>query len=73
MSLKEEIEKHLDIKIDSIKPDQKLTELGLDSLKIIELAGIIHEHTKIELKFKDVFKIDKKWILDLIKKYDKEK
>jgi acyl carrier protein len=73
MSLQYKIEQILEFKIDNIKDNIKLTELGLDSLKIIELAGIIHEHTKIELKFKDVFKIDKKWILDLIKKYDKEK
>ena len=71
MSLKEDVEKILELKINDIKDNTKLTELGLDSVKIVELAGIIYEHTKIELKFKDVFKIDKNWIVDLIEKYDK--
>jgi acyl carrier protein len=71
MTLQEKIEQILDIKINDIKDNIKLTELGLDSVIIVELAGIIYEHTKIELQYKDVFKIDKKWILDLIDKYDK--
>ena len=69
--LKKEIEEIIEFKINDIKDNTKLTELGIDSVKIVELAGIIYEHTKIELKYKDIFKIDKKWILDLIKKYDK--
>jgi len=71
MTLQEKIEQILDIKINDIKDNIKLNELGLDSVIIVELAGIIYEHTKIELQYKDVFKIDKKWILDLIDKYDK--
>lgn len=71
MILQEEIEQILELKINDIKDNTKIAELGIDSVKIVELAGIIYEHTKIELEFKDVFKIDKKWILDLIDKYDK--
>ena len=71
MSLKKEIEQILEFKINDIKDNKKLAEFGLDSLKIVELTGIIYEHTKIELEFEDVFKIDKKWIVDLIEKYDK--
>ena len=71
MSLKEDIEKILELKINNIKDNTKITESGIDSVKIVELAGIIYEHTKIELQYKDVFKIDKKWIVDLIEKYDK--
>ena len=29
------------------------------------------QDTEIELQYKDVFKIDKKWIVDLFEKYDK--
>ena len=71
MTLKEDIENILEFKVEDFDNDAKLTELGLDSVKIVELAGIIYEHTKIELKYKDVFKIDKKWVVDLIDKYDK--
>ena len=62
MTLREKIEQILELKINDLKDNTKLIELGLDSIKIVELAGIIHEYTKIELGYKDVFKIDKKWI-----------
>ena len=71
MTLKEEIEKILEFKIEDIKDNIKLPELGYDSIKIVELSSVIYEHTNIELKYKDIYNIDKKWILDIIRKYDK--
>ena len=71
MTLKEEIEKILEIKIEDIKDNIKLPELGYDSIKIVELSSVIYEHTNIELKYNDIYNIDKKWILDIIRKYDK--
>jgi aryl carrier-like protein len=70
-SLKEKIEEIIDLKIEDIDDDMKLTESGISSIEIVQLAHIIYEHTNIEITFKDVFKIDKKWIVDLIEKYDK--
>lgn len=67
-SFKEEI---IGFKIEDIDNDMKLTELGISSIEMVQLAHIIYERTNLELKYKDVFIIDKKWILDLIKKYDK--
>lgn len=49
----------------------KLTELGITSIEMVQLAHLIYERTNLELKYKDVFIIDKKWMLDLIKKHDK--
>ena len=71
MTLKEEIEKILEFKIEDIKDNIKLPELGYDSIKIVELSSVIYEHTNIELKYNDIYNIDKKWILDIIRKYDK--
>tara|TARA_B110000495_G_C22927300_1_gene541981 strand:+ start:591 stop:812 length:222 start_codon:yes stop_codon:yes gene_type:complete len=71
-SLKEKIEEIIDFKIEDIDEDMKLTELGISSIEMIQLAHIIYEHTNIELEYKDVFKIDKKWLVDLIEKYDKK-
>ena len=70
-SFKKEIEEIIGFKIEDIDNDMKLTELGITSVEMVQLAHIVYEHTNLELKYKDIFKIDKKWILDLIKKYDK--
>lgn len=70
-SLKEKIEEIIDFKIEDIDDDMKLTELGISSIEMVQLAHIIYEYTNIELKYKDVLKINKKWIVDLIEKYDK--
>lgn len=71
-SLKEKIEEIIYFKIEDIDDDMKLTESGISSIEMIQLAHIIYEYTNIELKYKDIFKINKKWIVDLIEKYDKK-
>jgi len=70
-SFKEEIEEIIGFKMEDIDNDMKLTDLGISSIEMVQLTHIIYERTNLELKYKDVFKIDKKWILDLIKKYNK--
>ena len=68
MTLKEEIEKKLNLKIDSIDDNTTLIQLGVDSIKLVEMAGIIEENTDIVLHEDDIFEINGKWLKDLVKK-----
>ena len=67
MTLKEEIEKKLNLKIDSIDDNTTLIQLGVDSIKLVEMAGIIEENTDIVLHEDDIFEINGKWLKDLVK------
>jgi acyl carrier protein len=69
MTLKEKIESKLDIKIESIKDDTTLIEIGIDSIKLVEIAGIIEENTDLVLHEDDIYEINGKWLRDLLKKY----
>jgi acyl carrier protein len=69
MSLKEKIQKILPFKIEEIKPDEKLMQLGLDSIKLVELVGIIEENTSLRIMEDTIYEIDGKWLNDLFKKY----
>ena len=69
MSLKEKIQKILPFKIEEIKSDDKLVQLGLDSIKLVELAGIIEENTPIRIMEDTIYEINGKWLNDLFKKY----
>ena len=68
MTLKEEIEEKLNLKIDSIDDNATLIELGVDSIRLVEMAGIIEENTDIVLHEDDIFEINGKWLKDLVKK-----
>ena len=67
MSLKEKIQKILPFKIEEIKSDDKLVQLGLDSIKLVELAGIIEENTPIRIMEDTIYEINGKWLNDLFK------
>jgi acyl carrier protein len=67
MTLKEEIEKKLNLKIDSIDDNTTLIQLGVDSIKLVEMAGIIEENTDIVLHEDDIFEINGKWLKNLVK------
>ena len=69
MTLKEEIEEKLNLKIDSIDDNTTLIELGVDSIRLVEMAGIIEENTDIVLHEDDIFEINGKWLKDLVKKH----
>lgn len=71
MSFKQQIEKIIEIKIEDIKPEETLLQLGLDSIKIVELAGFIEDNTQLLITEDMIFKINGKWIHDFLKKYDK--
>ena len=69
MSLKEKIQKLLPFNIDEIKPEDTLLQIGLDSIKLVEIAGIIEENTPIRIMEDTIYEINGKWLNDLFKKY----
>ena len=71
MSFKKQIEEIIQIKIEDIKPEETLLQLGLDSIKIVELAGFIEDNTQLLITEDMIFKINGKWIQDFLKKYVK--
>jgi len=70
MTLKEDIEGKINIKIELLDDDQSLIQLGMDSIKLVELAGLIEEKTDLVIHEDDIYKINGKWLKDLIKKYN---
>lgn len=73
MSLKKQVEDIIQIKIENLKDNDKLIELGLDSIKLVELAGLIEENTDLVIYEDKIYKIDGKWIKDILIKYDTKK
>jgi len=69
MGLRKKIEELLKMSVDDISPEDKLLELGMDSIKLVELAGLIEENTDVVLYEDDIYSIDGKWLHELIKKY----
>ena len=70
MTLKDDIEEKINIKIESLDDDQSLIQLGLDSIKLVELAGLIEEKTDLVIHEDDIYKINGKWLKNVIKKYN---
>ena len=73
MSLKKQIEDIIQIKIENLKDNDKLIELGLDSIKLVELAGLIEENTDLVIYEDKIYEIDGKWIKNILIKYDTKK
>jgi acyl carrier protein len=69
MGLREKIEELLKMSVDDISPEDKLLELGMDSIKLVELAGLIEENTDVVIYEDDIYSIDGKWLHELLKKY----
>ena len=69
MGLREKIEELLKMSVDDISPEDKLLELGMDSIKLVELAGLIEENTDVVLYEDDIYSINGKWLHELLKKY----
>lgn len=69
MGLREKIEALLEMSVDDISPEDTLLELGMDSIKLVELAGLIEENTDVVLYEDDIYSIDGKWLHELLKKY----
>ena len=73
MSLKKKLEDIIQIKIENLKDNDKLIELGLDSIKLVGLAGLIEENTDLVIYEDKIYEIDGKWIKDILIKYDIKK
>ena len=69
MGLRKKIEALLEMSVDDISPGDTLLELGMDSIKLVELAGLIEENTDVVLYEDDIYSIDGKWLHELLKKY----
>ena len=69
MGLREKIEELLKMSVDDISPGDTLLELGMDSIKLVELAGLIEENTDVVIYEDDIYSIDGKWLHELLQKY----
>ena len=64
--LLEKIEKIAELKLSEIKEGCKLTQLGLDSIKLAEIASILEDELDRELTFKEMMEMTPKKLLKLI-------
>lgn len=64
--LLEKIEKIVNFKLADFKEDYKLTQLGLDSIKLAEIASILEEELERELSLKEMMEMTPKKLLKLI-------
>ena len=69
MGLREKIEELLKMSVDDISPGDTLLELGMESIKLVELAGLIEENTDVVIHEDNIYSIDGKWLYELLKKY----
>ena len=64
--LLEKIEKIVNFKLADFKEDYKLTQLGLDSIKLAKIASILEEELERELSLKEMMEMTPKKLLKLI-------
>ena len=72
MISKEEIEKIIQFKIKDIKDDETLIQIGLDSIKLVELAGYIENNTDLVIYEDLIYEMNGKWIREFLSKYEKK-
>lgn len=66
MSLLERIEKSLNIKLNDYSNDTKIITLGIDSVKLVEFAGILEKEKKVKIMHDEMFDLDIKWIKNIL-------
>ena len=69
--LLEKIEKIANFKLADFKDDYKLTQLGLDSIKLAEIASILEDELNRELSLKEMMEMTPKKLFKLIEESDK--
>ena len=65
------VEKFLEIEIKELNPEDNLIHIGLDSMKLIELSGILEDELNIEIEPEDALTMKVKDVLKLIESYKK--
>ena len=65
------VEKFLEIEIKELNPEDNLIHIGLDSIKLIELSGILEDELNIEIDPEDALTMKVKDVIKLIKSYKK--
>tara|TARA_Y100000385_G_C13025072_1_gene608023 strand:- start:379 stop:585 length:207 start_codon:yes stop_codon:yes gene_type:complete len=66
MNLQNRIEKSLNIKLSDYSDDTKIITLGIDSVKLVEFAGILEKEKKIKIMHDEMFELDIKWIKNVL-------
>ena len=72
MGLKEKIEELLEMSIEDISPEDKLLQLGFDSIQLVQLAGLIEENSDLVIYEDIIYEIDGKWLTNFLLKYGKK-
>ena len=67
------VEKFLEIEIKKLNPENNLIHIGLDSIKLIELSGILEDELNIEIEPEDALTMKVKDVIKLIESYKKPK
>ena len=71
MGLKEKIAELLEMSIEDISPEDKLLQLGFDSIQLVQLAGLIEENSDLVIYEDIIYEIDGKWLTNFLLKYGK--
>lgn len=66
MDLQNRIEKSLNIKLSDYSDDTKIITLGIDSVKLVEFAGILEKEKKVKIMHDEMFELDIKWIKNIL-------
>mgnify|MGYP001280508909 CR=1 FL=1 len=66
MDLQNRIEKSLNIKLSDYSDDTKIITLGIDSVKLVEFAGILEKEKKVKIMHDEMFELDIKWIKNVL-------
>lgn len=66
MELQDRIEKSLNIKLSEYSDDTKIITLGIDSVKLVEFAGILEKEKKVKIMHDEMFELDIKWIKNVL-------
>ena len=71
MNLLQKIEKITNLKLDKYPEDYKLTQLGLDSIKLAQVASILEDEIDREISLKEMMEMTPKKLKELIKSINK--
>lgn len=71
--LYKKVENFLKLEVKELNPEDNLIHIGLDSIKLIELSGILEDELNIEIEPEDALTMKVKDVIKLIESYKKPK